>query len=229
MDPILSAAERFGLAVVEDCAQAHGAQHKGSACGLLGHAAAFSFYPTKNLGAYGDAGAVISRDAAVAELVRKLRNYGEDRRYHHSVVGYNSRLDEMQAAILRVKLRHLDAWNEARRERAARYYERLASLPLRLPVEAAWARHIYHLYVIRTKARDALAEHLKAQGIGTLMHYPVPVHLQEAYAFLGRARGAYPRAERACDEVLSLPLYPELTLESVDGVCDAVDAFFQAG
>lgn len=227
MDAIATVAESHGLVVVEDCAQAHGAQYKGRNCGVLGAAGAFSFYPTKNLGAFGDAGAVSTNDPDVADRLRKLRNYGEDTRYYHVMEGINSRLDEIQAAILRVKLRHLDAWNAARRVIATRYRDRLRETPLILPEEAPWARGNYHLYPVRTARRDALAAWLKDRGIGTLMHYPIPIHLQPAYAALGYKRGAFPVAEQACDEVLSLPLYPELPLETVDQIADAVIAFFQ--
>lgn len=225
MDPILEVAREHGLAVVEDCAQAHGSRYKEALCGTFGDAAAFSFYPTKNLGAYGDAGAVATNDAGIAERLRLLRNYGERTRYHHSVQGVNSRLDEIQAAILRAKLPHLDTWNAARRERAQLYTELLAGLPLTLPREADWAMSNFHIYAVRTPRRDALQAHLRDRGIGTLLHYAVPIHLQEAYRDLGYAAGAFPRAEQACAEVLSLPLYPELSLDAVREVAAAVRAF----
>jgi dTDP-4-amino-4,6-dideoxygalactose transaminase len=225
IDPILAVASRHGLAVVEDCAQAHGTRYRGRHCGTFGAAAAFSFYPSKNLGAYGDAGAVTTNDGAVDGRVRMLRNYGEETRYHHTVRGFNSRLDEIQAAILRVKLRHLDAWNAARREHAAAYAQLLEGLPVTLPAEAPWAHHIYHLYVIRSPRRDALQAHLKQRGIATLLHYPVPIHLQEAYADLNRGRGAFPQAEKACDEVLSLPMYAELPFEHIERVAEAIRDF----
>ncbi|HOZ45333.1 MAG TPA: DegT/DnrJ/EryC1/StrS family aminotransferase [Candidatus Hydrogenedentes bacterium] len=226
MDPILEMAARHGIQVIEDCAQAHGARYRGRPCGILGRAAAFSFYPSKNLGAYGDGGAVVTNDADVAERVRMLRNYGEETRYFHTMKGINSRLDELQAAILRVKLKYLDDWNAARRERAKAYRERLAGLPLTLPVQAKWATAVYHLYVVRTPERDALREYLRENEIGTQLHYPVPIHLQRAYADLGYARGDFPESEKACDEVLSLPMYPELAMEDLDRVAAAVRAFF---
>ena len=226
MDPILETASACGLAVIEDCAQAHGTAYKGRRCGTFGAAAAFSFYPSKNLGAYGDGGAVTTNDPALDAELRKLRNYGEERRYYHSVQGFNSRLDEIQAAVLRVKLRHLDAWNEARRERAARYAQLLKPLPVRLPHEAPWAHHIYHLYVIRAAQRDGLQAHLSERGIGTLLHYPVPIHLQQACANLGYARGDFPEAEKACDEVLSLPMYAELPFDALERVADAIAQFY---
>jgi len=225
MDPILDVAAAHGLTVVEDCAQAHGTAYKGRRCGTFGAAAAFSFYPSKNLGAYGDGGAVTTNDAGLDAQLRKLRNYGEERRYEHSVQGFNSRLDEIQAAVLRVKLRHLDGWNEARRDRAARYAGRLRPLPVRLPHEAPWAHHIYHLYVIRSTQRDALQAHLGEHGIGTLLHYPVPIHRQPAYAHLGYGPGDFPEAEKACNEVLSLPMYAELPFDAIERVADALAQF----
>ncbi len=225
MDPILGVAAAHGIAVVEDCAQAHGTEYRGKRCGRLATAAAFSFYPSKNLGAYGDAGAVTTDNAEVAALLRMLRNYGETKRYYHAVRGFNSRLDEIQAAVLRVQLRHLDAWNDARRERASMYGRLLGPLPLTLPTEAAWAHHIYHLYVVRSPHRDALQAHLKTNGIGTLLHYPVPIHLHEAYRDLGLPKGAFPQAEKACREVLSLPMYAELPMESVKRIADAIREF----
>lgn len=227
MEAIGAIASAHGLAVVEDCAQAHGTCYRGRRCGTFGHAAAFSFYPSKNLGAYGDGGAVTANDTDLDRQVRMLRNYGEETRYHHAVEGVNSRLDEMQAAILRVKLRHLDAWNAARRERAAMYHERLAGCgDLVRPVEMPDTFHIYHLYVVRTADRDALQAYLRARGIATLLHYPVPIHLQKAYARLGYGHGAFPVAEAACDSVLSLPMYAEMPLEHVERVADAVRAYY---
>ncbi len=227
MAPILATARERGVFVIEDCAQAHGAAYKGRKCGTLGDAAAFSFYPTKNLGAFGDAGAVATNDPAVDERVRMLRNYGERERYRHGIEGVNSRLDELQAAVLRAKLPYLDRWNAARRERARAYQQGLAGLPVTLPFEAPWARHNYHLFAVRAPRRDALRAFLAQQGIATLMHYPIPIHLQEAYGSLGYREGAFPRAEQACRETLSLPLYPELPLSAVETVCRAITQFFQ--
>ncbi len=226
MDAILAIAQRHGLVVVEDCAQAHGACYRERPCGRFGAAAAFSFYPSKNLGAYGDAGAIATDSDEIRGRLRRLRNYGEDRRYHHVCDGVNSRLDEIQAAILRVKLRHLDWANDARRQRAQRYHELLAGFPLRLPHEAPWATANYHLFVIRTPQRDALAEHLRERGVATLMHYPVPLHLQEVYQRLQLGPGSFPEAERAAHEVLSLPLHPDLPMEEVEQVALAVRDFF---
>ena len=226
MDPIMAFAAEHGIAVVEDCAQAHGARYKGRMCGTLGHLAAFSFYPSKNLGAYGDAGAVTTNDPVLDSALRQLRNYGEETRYHHVVPGFNSRLDELQAAILRVKLPHVTTWNAQRRDLGARYAEGLAGLPIHLPPRATWADSNHHLYPIRTQERDALQAFLRERGVQTLMHYPVPVHLQPAYASLGYDHGAFPVAEASCTTVLSLPLYPELDLGAQESVIQAIRSFF---
>ena len=225
IDPILEIARRHGLAVVEDACQAHGALYKGRRVGALGNAGCFSFYPTKNLGCYGDGGMVVTNDAEVAERLRLLRNGGQRDRYHHELKGVNSRLDEVQAAILRVKLRHLDGWNEARREHAQDYATLLKGTELILPTQADYARHVYHLYVIRSQRRDDLLAHLRAHGVGVNIHYPVPVHLQEAYRDLGLDKGEFPIAETCACEVLSLPMYPVMTAEEVTRVADLIYAF----
>ncbi|MBX7257825.1 MAG: DegT/DnrJ/EryC1/StrS family aminotransferase [Candidatus Hydrogenedentes bacterium] len=225
MDPIMAFARKHDLVVVEDCAQAHGAIYRNRKCGAIGDAAAFSFYPTKNLGAYGDGGAVTSSDARVAEELRMLRNYGEERRYHHTRKGINSRLDEIQAAILRTKLSYLDSWNALRRERADRYRKALEGTEVSTFQEADWARTAHHLFVVRSPHRDLLQEHLKSKSIGTLIHYPIPVHMQGAFQELGWKAGAFPESERACNEVLSLPLYPMMPLETVDTVAAAIQDF----
>lgn len=222
LDPILEIARRYGLTVVEDCAQAHGAEYKGRRVGSFGRVACFSFYPTKNLGAYGDAGMVVTDDAALAQKVRQLRQYGWERRYVSSVRGLNSRLDEIQAAILRVKLRHLDEWNEARRVRARLYNELLTDSGVVTPVEMDYGRHVYHLYVVRCPYRDALKDYLAEHGVGTAIHYPVPIHLQEAYRDLGYQRGDFPVAEACANEVLSLPMYPELREDEVREIGELV-------
>ena len=221
MDPILELADQYNLVVVEDACQAHGAEYfSGSESrwrkvGSLGRAAAFSFYPGKNLGACGEAGAVTTNDADVAQRVRILRDHGQTRKYHHKTEGYNGRLDAIQAGILRIKLKRLPAWNAQRREVARRYQELLAPLlpSIGLPSEPEWAHGVYHLYVIRVQNRDALQAHLAEAGIGAGIHYPVPLHLQEAYRHLGFQKGDFPAAERSADEVLSLPTYPELDIE----------------
>jgi dTDP-4-amino-4,6-dideoxygalactose transaminase len=225
MDAILSIAREHHVKVVEDCAQAHGARYKGCKCGTFGDAAAFSFYPSKNLGAYGDGGAVLTRDASAAERIRMLRNYGEKSRYCSVSEGFNSRLDEIQAAILRVKLRHLDVWNAARRACADRYRHLLGESQVLLPIEAEWAACNYHLFVVRSTQRDALREHLASCGVGTQVHYPTPLHLQPAFANLGYRAGSFPASERACAEVLSLPMYPELQLDALEQVANALQNF----
>ncbi len=225
MGPVLEVSREYGLKVIEDAAQAHGAEYAGRKAGCLGDAGCFSFYPTKNLGAYGDAGMVVTDDAGVAERVRMLRNYGEEAKYQNCIEGVNSRLDEIHAAILRAKLKHLAEWVAARRRLAQLYGELLAQAPVALPAEAPPARHSYHLYVLRSVRRDGLQKHLRDNGIGTSIHYPMPVHFQKAYRHLGYKEGDLPQAERACREVLSLPLYPELTEEEVRYVASAVGSF----
>lgn len=221
MEALMELASRHGLAVVEDCAQAHGARTGGRLVGTIGHLGAFSFYPTKNLGAYGDGGAVVTSDPVLAERVRRLRNYGQTDRYHHAERGQNSRLDEMQAAILRVKLAHLDGHNAVRRELAGEYSRRLAGVTV--PVSRPGAEPVFHLYGVRHPRRDGLMSALREEGIGTLIHYPVPVHLQEAYRDLGYAPGALPVTERSAREILSLPLYVGLSPEALATVVDAVN------
>jgi dTDP-4-amino-4,6-dideoxygalactose transaminase len=222
MDPILSIARARNLVVVEDAAQAHGAEYKGRRAGSMGDMGCFSFYPGKNLGAFGDGGAVTTDNEEYARTVRLLRDWGAERKYLHVAKGYNFRLDEIQAAILRVKLRRLEAWTELRRKHAAAYDSLLSEAPVRLPAQAPDARHVYHLYVLRTKERARVLAELHAGGIQAGIHYPTPVHLQPAYANLGYRRGDFPVSELAADEVLSLPLYPELTAGALDRVARAV-------
>ncbi len=227
MDPILEVGRRHGIPVVEDACQAHGAEHGGRRAGSLGVMAAFSFYPTKNLGACGDGGAVTTDDPVLADRLNLLRNYGQRKRYYHESKGFNSRLDEVQAAILRVKLRYLNGWNETRRAKARLYDSLLKGVTP--PHEAGYARHAYHLYVVRSSRRDELQHYLAEQGIGTLIHYPVPVHLQEAYRDLGLSRGCLPVTERCADEILSLPLYPELLDEQITEVAEAINRLTSEG
>lgn len=215
MGLILEIAGEYGLKVIEDAAQAHGAQYDGRKVGCFGDAGCFSFYPTKNLGAYGDAGMVVTNCDELAERVRMLRNYGEEAKYRNRIRGINSRLDELQAAILRVKLAHLEEWIDARRGHARLYGELLGQTGLVLPVEVPPARHSYHLFVIRSPDRDRLRQHLEENGIGTSIHYPMPIHYQQAYRDLGYSKGDFPHAERSSREVLSLPLYPDLSEEEV--------------
>ena len=225
LDPILEIARRHGLAVVEDAAQAHGALYKGQRVGALAHIGIFSFYPTKNLGACGDGGIVVTNDPALAERVRLLRQYGWEKPYTSTLRGVNSRLDELQAAILRAKLRHLDEWTARRREIAARYDELLARSGVVPPVEPPYAHHVYHLYVIRTPRRDALRACLREAEVGTSIHYPLPTHLQEAYRDLGLGPGSLPVTEQAADEVLSLPIFPELTGKEQEVIGQAITRF----
>jgi dTDP-4-amino-4,6-dideoxygalactose transaminase len=233
LDPVIAFAREHDLKVVEDAAQAHGAQYRGRKVGTFGDAAAFSFYPTKNLGAYGDGGAIATNDGELADRLAMLRNYGWEagRRYYSLIKGVNSRLDELQAAILRVKLRHLDEGNTRRRELAAKYGEWLSGVPdLRLPEAREWAHHVYHLFVVRVSAgperRDALQAYLRERQIGAQIHYPEPVHLQAAYQDMGYGRGSLPKTERACGEILSLPFYPELQHEDARRVADEIRRFF---
>ena len=222
MDPIMEIARRHRLIVIEDAAQAHGAKYKGRPVGSIGDMACFSFYPGKNLGAYGEGGAVTTNSAELARTVRMLRDWGQDRKYHHLLRGYNYRMEGFQGAVLRVKLRHLEKWTEARRAIVARYNELLAGSGIETPKEMPWGRHVFHVFTLRTDDRDALQLSLQAAGIQTGIHYPVPVHLQPAYSDMGYGRGAFPQSEEAAQQVLSLPLYPELPVRSVDEVVAAV-------
>jgi dTDP-4-amino-4,6-dideoxygalactose transaminase len=227
MDALGAVAAARGLVLIEDTAQAFGASWRGRPAGGLGSAAAFSFYPTKNLGACGDAGLVTTRDGDLAARVRSLRNHGQTRKYEHADAGWTSRLDELQAAILRVKLGHLAAWTEARRRIAARYDAGLAPLPVSRPPDVREARHVFHQYTIRTRHRDALAKHLAAVGVGTAIHYPAPIPAQPVFRALGYESGAFSCAWAASREVLSLPCFPELTDGEVDAVLDAIRTFFE--
>jgi dTDP-4-amino-4,6-dideoxygalactose transaminase len=222
MDPIMEVARRHGLVVIEDAAQAHGAKYKGRQVGSIGDIACFSFYPTKNLGAYGEGGAITTSNAAYARKIRMLRDWGQHRKYHHVLRGYNYRMEGLQGAILRVKLRHLEQWTEARRAVVSQYNHQLTDCDIERPVEMPWARHVYHTYTVRTVERDSLQTSLVAQGIQTAIHYAEPAHLQPAYADLGYAEGAFPHAEAAARQVLSLPIYPELTAEAIAEVARAV-------
>ena len=218
MDPILVIARKHGLKVLEDGAQAHGARYKGQRLGSHGDVVAWSFYPGKNLGAMGDGGAVTTNDAQIADRIHMLRNYGSRVKYVNEVQGYNSRLDPLQAAILRVKLAHLDVWNARRSACAARYQQGLVNCGLTLPHVPDWAEPVWHLYVVLNPQRDALQKALTDVGVGTLIHYPIPPHRQGAYAELGFGKGAFPIAERIHNEVLSLPISPHMTLEQANQV-----------
>ena len=227
MDPIMEIAEEYGLYIIEDASQAHGAEYKGRKVGSIGHVACFSFYPTKNLGAYGDGGAIVTNDDELAENLRMLRNYGSSKKYYHDFVGVNSRLDEIQAAVLRVKLGHLDEWNEKRRKIAKLYNELLEDSDVITPIEKEWAKHVYHLYVIRHRERDKLHQYLLKNGIKTQIHYPVPVHLQKAYLDLG-IRAKLPVTERISREILSLPMFPYLTDAEIEKIAMVVKNAFNS-
>jgi len=225
MDPILEFAQKHCLPVIEDACQAHGAEYKGSRVGTFGDTACFSFYPGKNLGAFGEAGAIVTRHGELQEKIRILRDHGQVRKYFHSMVGWNCRMDGIQAAVLRIKLRLLETNNRRRRDHAAHYDHELGQMEgIVTPALASYARHVYHIYAIRVANRDEVIKCLADQGIGTGIHYPVPVHLQEAYRHLGYRCGAFPVAERCASEFLSLPIYPELTYAQVEEVIQGVKA-----
>jgi dTDP-4-amino-4,6-dideoxygalactose transaminase len=229
MDPILEVGRAHGVPVVEDACQAHGAKYKGRPAGSMGIAGCFSFYPGKNLGAYGEAGAIVTNDGDLAQALRILRDHGQPKKYVHTRIGWNGRMDGIQGAILSVKLRYLQEANEARRQHAALYTRALANTSgVGVPTEAAYAWHVYHVYAIRANRRDALMGKLVEQGIGCGIHYPVPLHLQEAYRHLGYRNGDFPVAERCATEFLSFPMYPELTREHLAYVVDAVRAGLNA-
>ncbi len=227
MESLLDIARRHDLWLIEDAAQAHGAAYQGRRCGSIGHLACFSFYPAKNLGAYGDGGAVTGNDENLLAKVCKLRDHGRTSKYQHDELGYGERLDALQAAVLGVKLSYLDEWNEARRGNAKLYTKLLEDSEVVTPVEAPDTHHVYHLFVVRTPRRDALVAHLQAHGIEVGIHYPLPLHRQPVYLKLGYADVVLPEAERAASEVLSLPMYPELTMEQVGYVVERVKEFFQ--
>ena len=228
MDPILATAHRHQLWVVEDAAQAHGARYRDRQTGTMGDMAAYSFYPGKNLGACGEGGAVVAREAGRLEPVRQLREHGQSRKYYHETEGYNGRLHAIQAAFLRIKLPHLDQWTEGRRRVAGWYRAALDGIgEIRVPDEADYARHVYHLFVIRADRRDELQQHLTAEKIGTGLHYPLPLHLQHAYREMGLGAGSFPVTERAAASLLSLPMYPELTAEQVERIAGAIRRFYR--
>jgi dTDP-4-amino-4,6-dideoxygalactose transaminase len=235
MDPLLALASQYGLRVIEDACQAHGAEYFSQArdtwqkAGTMGDAAAFSFYPGKNLGACGEAGAVVTEDAKIADRVRMLRDHGQSEKYEHQIKGFNGRLDALQAGILRAKLPHLSEWNQQRREVAERYLAAFAPVTAEVgvPCELPYGKGVYHLYVIRHAAREELKQHLAAEGIFCGLHYPVPLHLQQAYSDLGYHKGDFPITEKVCAEILSLPMYPQLTIEQQTKVVNAVLDFVQ--
>src|SRR6266481_5760711 len=236
MDPILDLAEKFNLIVVEDACQAHGAEYYSKKdqtwkrAGSMGLAAAFSFYPGKNLGACGEGGAITTNDAALAQRMKMIRDHGQAKKYYHDIEGYNGRLDSIQAGWLSVKLRHLAKWNEARRALAHRYHELFAEAKdfIVVPAEAAWTKGVYHLYVVRVPNRETLQAALAEDGIGTGIHYPIPLHLQKAYQHLGYLQGAFPVTERVAAEIVSLPMFPQMTVSQQDEVAQKVEEFLDA-
>jgi len=228
MDSINKLARKYDLKVIEDSAQAHGAKYKGKRTGGLSDVACFSFFPGKNLGAYGDAGMVVTNNKEIADKVRLLRNHGRKEKYRHIIEGYNYRLDELQAAVLRVKLRHLEDWTNKRRENAKIYNQLLENIDgITIPQAMDYAKHVYHLYVIRTKKRNALREKLKEKGIATGIHYPVSLHLQEAYKHLGYKKGDFPITEKCSQEILSLPIFPELTRGQIEEIVNAINSVYE--
>ena len=219
MDPIMKIARDYKLLVIEDACQAHGGEYKGKKAGSLGDAGCFSFYPGKNLGAYGEAGAVVTNNSELAGKIRMIRDHGQSKKYHHDLIGWNDRMDGIQGAILSAKLKHLSTWNEARRKNAHLYSKLLKGADsIIVPQEAQYARHIYHIYAIRVQNRDKLINALAEKGISCGIHYPIPIHLTDAYKFMGLGRGSFPMAEKCADEFLSLPMYPELTSEQIEYV-----------
>lgn len=229
MDEIVKIARRHNLVVIEDACQAHGATYKGRRTGSLADAAAFSFYPAKNLGAYGDGGVVVTNDEKAAQKIKILRNYGQSEKYHHIFQGYNHRLDTLQAAVLRVKLRYLDQWNDSRREHAQAYARLLSGVgAIALPFESPDARSVYHLYVIEVGGRDALRDRLVEQGIGCGIHYPIPIHLQPAYSELKHGRGSFPATERAAKRILSLPMFAELKEADIERTARIILEFVES-
>jgi dTDP-4-amino-4,6-dideoxygalactose transaminase len=224
-NPLLEIAREHGLKVIEDNAQGFGAEYLGRKTGSFGDIGCLSFFPTKNLGAYGDGGMIVTNDSALAERMRMLRTHGWKKKYFSEEVGYNSRLDTLQAAILQAKFPYIDSWNEKRRELAKRYNEHLAPLGVVVPVECEWAKHVYHLYIIRSRKRDELQAFLKQKGIASEVYYPLPPHLAAPCRKLGYKEGDFPHAERASRETLALPLYPELTVEQQDEVIAAAKEF----
>jgi dTDP-4-amino-4,6-dideoxygalactose transaminase len=222
MEPLLEIGKEYGIPVIEDAAQAHGSTYQGKHAGTLGMCGCFSFYPGKNLGAYGEGGAIVTNDDQMAKRLRSLRDHAQEERYHHTEIGFNYRMDAMQGAVLGIKLKHLQAWTEARRFLAQRYQKYLADLPIQLPQEATDRSHVWHLFVVLHPERDRLRQDLERRGIATGLHYPIPLHLQKAYAHLGYAEGAFPVAERIGRECLSLPLFPEMTVRQQDAVIEAM-------
>lgn len=226
MNPIMDIANKHDLYVIEDACQAQGAEYKGKKAGSIGIAGAFSFYPGKNLGAYGEAGGIVTNDDELASKLNIFRDHGQSKKYYHDIVGWNARMDGIQGAVLSVKLKYLDQWNESRRQNAELYNKKLAEInEIKLPVEADYAKHIYHIYAIRTEKRDELMAHLNANGIGCGIHYPIPVHLQKAYGDLKISK-SFPISEKSAKEFISLPMFPELSEEQINNVSETIKMFF---
>ena len=226
MDPIMEIARANGLSVIEDACQSHGAEYKGRAAGSIGDAGCFSFYPGKNLGAYGEAGAVVTNNPELDGKIRMLRDHGQQKKYYHALIGWNARMDGLQGAILSVKLRHVATWNEARRKNAQMYNDLLTDLvEVIVPREANYSKHVYHIYAVRVKSRDSLIQALAGKEIHCGIHYPVPLHLQEAYHNLGLQEGRFPVAERCASEFVSLPMFPELTREQIKYVAKQIRVY----
>ena len=226
MDPIIKIAKKYNLKIIEDACQAHGAEYKNKKVGTIGDIGCFSFYPTKNLGCYGDGGIITTNNKKIAKKILLLRNYGQRKKYHHDIIGHNARLSELQAAILRIKLKYLDMWNAKRREHAKQYNKLLSDIhSIKMPTEINSSKSVYHLYVIRTKKRNKLQQFLFKKGIITEIHYPIPIHLQKAYCDLGYAKDDFPRTEICAKEIISLPMYPELTNKEINYVCNTIKKF----
>jgi len=225
MGPVMKIARKHGIKVIEDACQAHGTEYKGRKVGTIGNIGCFSFYPSKNLGCYGDGGMCVTNDPRLSEKIWLLRNYGQKQRYYHSIKGFNSRLDELQAAVLRVKLKYLDKWNAKRRSIAIMYDDLLRDSDVQTPKEMPYSKHVYHLYVIKSRKRDALQEYLAKNDVNTLIHYPIPVHVQDAYLDLKLKKGSYPVSERNAKEILSLPMFPELTENEIMQIVSLIRAF----
>jgi dTDP-4-amino-4,6-dideoxygalactose transaminase len=228
MDAIIKIARKHGLFVIEDACQAHGAEYKGRRAGSIGDAGCFSFYPGKNLGAYGEAGAVTTNNQKLAMNIQMLRDHGQRKKYHHDLVGWNARMDGFQGAVLSVKLKYINTWNKARRKNAQIYNILLSDLDgVVTPAEAAWAKHIYHIYAVRAQSRDTLINNLSEKGVYCGIHYPVPIHLQDACRFLGYKKGDFPIAEKRANELISLPMFPELSQTQMEKVVDEIKAFYK--
>lgn len=228
MDKILTIAQQNSIAVIEDACQAHGAHYKNKTAGSMGAVGCFSFYPGKNLGAFGEGGGIVTQDEAIAQKIRMIRDHGQRKKYFHDLEGYNGRLDAIQAGVLRIKLKRLDDWNESRRQNSAYYTELLSEIPsVTLPMEAEFARSVYHLYVIQIDDRDGLQNHLNSKGVASGLHYPLPLHLQKAYDHLGYKKGDFPVAENIADRLLSLPMFPELTREQIEYVVQSIKEYLK--